>query len=115
MFANYSSSLPDLGNYSQSLADGASVLSAAERERERRLEMMQGRREAEKARREAARKTIPVKYYTEDDRAASQFKIAHLLFRVGKADASKHQLEQLIEKFPATETAGKAQLVLTRF
>ncbi len=80
-----------------------------------RLNMMQKRRDDEKERRDAARKAIPVRTYTDDELAESQFNIARLLYRGGKPEASRRQLELLIEKWPTAMAADKAQVALGRF
>jgi hypothetical protein len=115
-YANLSSSYSSAGNgYADSLYSPATWLSPADREREARREQMQERRNAEVTRREASRKSIPAKTYTEEDYAKSKFNVAHMLWQNGNLDASRKRLELLIDEYPYTDTADRARITLAKF
>jgi hypothetical protein len=69
-------------------------------ERERVLAMRQASRDAAKERRERLWASLPAPFYTDEDYAKSRFKVAHMLWQNGRVDASRRNLEQLIETYP---------------
>lgn len=95
-------------------ANYPSVSRGGETREEFRQRIMEERRTAEKARRERARQAIPTRFYADEDRAASRFKIAHLLWQAGRLDASRMTLAKLIDEFSGTEAADRARVVLAR-
>jgi hypothetical protein len=92
----------------------ASVLSRSEREHQRELQLAQQRRDEEQSRREKVRMSIPVRTWSEEELAASRFKVAHLLYLDGNIDASKNVLTRLLDEYPDTVTADRAKLALAR-
>jgi hypothetical protein len=91
-----------------------SVLSRSEREHQRELQLAEERRDEEKSRREKVRVSIPVRTWSEEELAASRFKVAHLLYLDGNVDASKNVLTKLLDEYPDTVTADRAKLALAR-
>jgi TolA-binding protein len=55
------------------------------------------------------------KSYSDEDYAKSRFNVAHMLWQNGKAEASRRNLEQLIDDYPKTDAAELAKGVLERF
>ena len=90
-------------------------LSPAERERLRYLKLMAERRLKMAEARRHTWATLPVKNYTDEDRAKSQFSLAHQLYLLGKPEAAKQWLTRLIARYPATDTADQARFTLARF
>lgn len=106
-------SFASVSSYSPSSAGDSSDFGPTEQER--RTELAQQRRDAEKLRRQVSRATIPVKNYSDEERAASRFKMAHDLYRAGQADASRATLTRLVDEFGSTEVAAQARITLARF
>jgi len=86
-----------------------------ETERERVLRVAQQKRDDEKARRERSRAAIPVKHWTDEERAESKFRSARQLYYTGHLDASKRWLETVVKDFPTTNTADRAKIALAKF
>jgi len=99
-----------------SSADGSSSwLSAADREREYRRELMAQRRDDEAARRDASRKSIPYRFFWDEDYAKSKYNVAHMLYKNGNLDAARRVLTKLIDEYPETDMASRAKSTLEKF
>jgi len=83
-------------------------------ERQRRLTMMQKRRDDEKARREASRAAIPTRFWNDEELAAAKFQGAHLLWLRGNTPAARRWLETILDSYPHTATAERARITLAR-
>jgi len=81
---------------------------------QRRVAMMQERRTAEQARRQAAREHLPRPIQDEEQLAVGKFRMAHLLWQDGNTPAARKWLGDILDKFPSTETAIQARQTLAR-
>ena len=72
------------------------------------------RRADEQARREASRARQPPPIRDDERLAKAKFELAHQLWLSGKTDAAGRWLGEILDKFPQTETAGRALQTLAR-
>ena len=80
----------------------------------RRIALMQQRRQAEQNRRQAARDRLPRPIHDDERLAAGKFQAAHLLWQGGNTTAARKWLDEILDKFPSTETAARARQTLAR-
>ncbi|HMC11357.1 MAG TPA: hypothetical protein VKH44_08705, partial [Pirellulaceae bacterium] len=79
-----------------------------------RIAQMQQRRDTEKSRRQAARERLPRPIQDNEQQAASKYELAHLLWQNGNASAARHWLDEILDKFPSTQTADRARQTLAQ-
>ena len=75
---------------------------------------MQQRRNSEQIRRQAARQRLSSPILDDEQHAAGKFQLAHLLWQRGNTPAAQKWLDEILVKFPKTETADRARLALER-
>ena len=82
-----------------------------------RTAMMQQRRDAEQARRKAAREQLakkPRPVQNPETQAAAKYELAHLLWKGRQWQAAQKWLSDIVDKFPSTQTADRARQTLAR-
>jgi len=79
------------------------------------LAKRQASRDATKERRERLWASLPMKFYSDEELARSKYNVAHMLWQNGRVEASRRNLEQLIDAYPKTNAAELAKVVLEGF